>query len=232
MPRGSGSANGSAAAARARPRREHAEEDQRRQGHGRGCPSPSRRAPCTSPAGGGREQRDGELALAPVGQARAAACPPRRTAAPQRRRAPSSEADDARSRSSHCSSTLCGCCDAERLLAVAQVHEPNEPAPQPPTGLSENAPAASFHHTQRLPEFVETSRAGSYWRSCLTSVNACQTRVVVGDHVRAGRRAPTTAADRGEPLPGPAPRTRGVQARGARSKRSASCPPPSEQPAA
>ena len=74
----------------------------------------------------------------------------------------------------NCSGTLCGCRTSSSTLRYMRCVTGNEPAPQPPTGLSVHAPAASFHHTQRLPEFDEMIRFGSESLSWLVFVNSCQ----------------------------------------------------------
>ena len=70
---------------------------------------------------------------------------------------------------------LCGCTTGSSTSRYIRCVTANEPAPQPCTGLSDQAPAASFHHTHRLPEFEETIRAGSevlsFWS---VWVNLCQ----------------------------------------------------------
>ena len=73
----------------------------------------------------------------------------------------------------NCSGTLCGCRTSSWTSRYMRCVTGNEPAPQPPTGLSVHAPAASFHHTQRLPEFDEMIRFGSESLSWLVFVNSC-----------------------------------------------------------
>ena len=61
----------------------------------------------------------------------------------------------------NCSGMLWGCTTPSSTWRYILCVTGNEPAPQPWIGLSHHAPAASSHHTQRLPEFDDTIRAGS-----------------------------------------------------------------------
>jgi hypothetical protein len=50
--------------------------------------------------------------------------------------------------------------DAGRVAPVEQMDDAERPRSPPPKGRSLNAPAASFHHTQRFSESVDSSRLG------------------------------------------------------------------------
>ena len=90
----------------------------------------------------------------------------------------------------NCSGTLCGCSTSNGTWRYMRCVTGNEPAPQPPIGLSFHAPAASFHHTQRLPEFEEMIRVGSESRSWLVFVNSCQASSKNRPGPALGRRDP------------------------------------------